>query len=218
MQSTLYKTIFSSTDANNKAHGVCSPTKPCSPTPKEASRLNASKKSFGLRKIMSQPTDHTRHHERLFRFNCPIGANTCTKLGTQHELLTHLQKCHHTAVTQYYCELGDRVNVKFCDNSLTCIAIPKNGILELFVVSRLKSSDRSTDGDLCWIWYVGNASNAQAYSVRLDSGNRTKWRGNATSLESSITEVLKAARYAVVERGCTHVLVEIKWTEQNHLY
>lgn len=87
----------------------------------------------------------------------------------------------------------------------------------MFVVSRLKSSDRSTDGDLCWIWYVGNASDAQAYSVRLDCGNRSKWRGNATSLESSITEVLKASRYAIVEVGCTHVFVEIKWTKPNSL-
>lgn len=160
---------------------------------------------------MNQPTnDQTRRHERFFKFNCPIGGNACSKLGTQHELLIHLQKFHHTAVTQYYCELGDRVNVKFCDKSLTCIAIPKNGILELFVVTRLKSSDRSTDEDLCWIWYVGNASDAQAYSVRLDFNNRSKWRGNATSLETSVTEVLKADRYAVVERGCTHVCVEIK--------
>lgn len=159
---------------------------------------------------MNQQNDQTRHHERFFKFNCPIGANACTKFRTQHELLIHLQKFHHTAVTQYYCELGDRVNVKFGDKSLTCLAIPKNGNLELFVVSRMKSSDRSTDGDLCWIWYVGNASDAQAYSVRLDCGNRSKWRGNATSLESSVTEVLKAARYAVVEAGCTHVFVVIK--------
>lgn len=160
---------------------------------------------------MNQPTnDQTRRHETFFKFNCPIGSNACTKMGTQHELLTHLQKCHHTAVTQYYCELGDRVNVKFCDKSLTCIAIPKNGIIEMFVVARLKCSNRSTDGDLCWIWYIGNAFDAQSYSVRLDCANRSKWRGNATSLELSVTEVLKSSSYAVVERGCTHIFVEIK--------
>lgn len=150
-----------------------------------------------------------------FKFNCPTATGktgSCAKMSTQHELLTHLQKAHKTSVTQYYCGFGDRTHIKFCDKSIVAVVIPKNGSLELFLVvkMRIKSGSNGNDdaGDICWIWHVGDRPNANSYYVKMDC-NKLKWRGNATSLECSVNEVIQTGKYASFEANLTSLSVEI---------
>lgn len=136
-------------------------------------------------------------------------------MSSVHELFTHLQKVHRTAVTQYYAALGDRTVVRFglSDRTVAAVAIPKNGRVDLFLVVRHRIGDGTADA--CWVWFAGDAMQSGTYQVRLECGG-VKWRGGVQSLETSAKEVMAGKRrngdrqYMCVEATASVVVVEIK--------
>lgn len=133
-------------------------------------------------------------------------------MGSVHEVFTHLQKVHRTAVTQYYAALGDRTVVRFgTDRTIAAVAIPKNGHIDLFLVVRHRLEQ---DEDACWVWFAGESARAGSFHVRLECG-RNKWRGITQSLESSLKEVLTSklsseVQFMCIESSAPSVVVEIK--------
>lgn len=134
-------------------------------------------------------------------------------MASVHEVFTHLQKVHRTAVTQYYAALGDRTVIKFGsdDRTIAAVAIPKNGQLDLFLVVRHSCGQ---DEDACWVWFVGDSATSGSYHVRLECG-RDKWRGVAQSLATSLKEIMASnknseSQYMRIESVANAVVVEIK--------
>lgn len=152
---------------------------------------------------------------QTLQLHCPATTEKpCTKImASVHEVFTHLQKAHRTAVTQYYAALGDRTVVLFgSDRTIAAVAIPKNGQLDLFLVVRYKRCGQ--DADACWVWFAGNAASAGTYHVRLECG-RNKWRGVAQSLGTSLKDVLATKtdserQFMSIESSTSSVIVEIK--------
>ncbi|KAG4079570.1 hypothetical protein HA402_012340, partial [Bradysia odoriphaga] len=142
---------------------------------------NLPKKSFTLETVITHP-----HKMDQFKYNCLSSSSSCPKMKSQHELLIHLQRNHKISVTQYYAALGDKINIKFSDKSVTSIVISKNENLEVFWVMKMRFSSGYRGlrhgKDICWIWYYGDAVEANLYSVKLEC-NKAKWRGVVNSLE-----------------------------------
>lgn len=133
-------------------------------------------------------------------------------MKSQHELLIHLQRCHKISVTQYYAALGDKINIKFSDKSVTSIVIPKNDKLEVFFVVKMRYSAGngiSSENEMCWMWYYGDAVDANLYSVKFEC-NKTKWRGVVNSLEMSANDIINSSRYGTFEWPVVDLIVEIK--------
>ncbi len=165
------------------------------------------KKSFTLKTVITHP-----HKVDQFKYNCLSCSLSCAKMKSQHELLIHLQRNHKISVTQYYAALGDKINIKFNDKSVTSIVIPKNDNLEVFFVVKMRFS--SCNGsrqakDMCWIWYYGDMVDANLYSVKLEC-NKTKWRGVVNSLEIGVNDIVNLSRYAIFEWPIVDLNVEIK--------
>lgn len=147
-----------------------------------------------------------------FKYNCLSCSLSCSKMKSQHELLIHLQRNHKISVTQYYAALGDKINIKFSDKSVTSIVIPKNDKLEVFFVVKLKynfGSGIRSGNEMCWIWYYGDTVDANLYTVKFEC-NKTKWRGVVNSLEIGVNDIVNLSRYAVFEWPIVDLILEIK--------
>lgn len=173
------------------------------------------------------PIPKTVRQSPALRMHCPHSstaatagkAATCPRLGSTHELLTHLQRAHRTTLTQYYCSLGDRLTVRFAERSICALAIPKNEQLELFLVLQrpaVADDDGAAAGkrtNTCWVWYVGGGEMAAAYRVRLECGEHNKWRGAVRSLDDGAgvgqTDVWQSEGCARIEAATASVVVEI---------
>lgn len=143
-----------------------------------------------------------------FKYNCLSCSPSCSKMKSQHELLIHLQRNHKISVTQYYATLGDKINIKFSDKSVTSIVIPKNDRLEVFFLVKMKYSSIRTASEMCWIWYYGDTVNANLYSVKLKC-NKMKWKGVVNSLEIGVTDIINLSRYAIFESPIDDLIIEI---------
>lgn len=165
------------------------------------------KKSFTLKKVITHP-----HKVDPFKYNCLSCSVSCSKMKSQHELLIHLQRNHKISVTQYYAALGDKINIKFSDKSVTSIVIPKNDKLEVFFVVKLRYNSGSgirPGNEMCWIWYYGDTVDANLYSVKFEC-NKTKWRGVVNSLEIGVNDIMNLSRYAIFEWPIVDLILEIK--------
>lgn len=191
-----------------KPHARCSPSKPCSRDP-----VNSQQSLKTISKVPS--TVKPTAQPRTLQLHCPANGKSCTKvMGSVHEVFTHLQKAHRTAVTQYYAALGDRTVVRFgSDRTISAVAIPKNGQLDLFLVVRHRCGQAHQDA--CWVWMAGDGPSAGSYQVKLECG-RDKWRGVAHSLGTSLKEVLASkldsdrSQFMCIESTANSVVVEIK--------
>lgn len=170
------------------------------------------KKSISLRKLI---TAGDSDKSARLRFQCPSG-KACARMGSQHEILTHLQKFHKTSVTQYYCALGDRINIKFSEKSVSAVVIQKKGVSEWFLVAKMKSTGAavgsttaSKNGDIFWVWYWGDEASANLFDVKLEC-NRKRWRGKAVSLECSVGDVIKSTNFTIIDCSQSNFFIEIK--------
>ena len=129
--------MYSADVSGSKTFTNCNSNKLChvDKTTNPSNQKLIAKKALIVRKCTEDPSDTIKS----IQFCCPNGDRTCnSKLSSQHELLTHLQKIHKTTVTQYYCAFGERINVKFCDKSIVALVIPKHNSCEYFFVVKMK--------------------------------------------------------------------------------
>lgn len=69
--------------------------------------------------------------------------------------------------------------------------------------------------DACWLWYVGSEEVAAGYHVRLECGERYKWRGASRSLaavaaaDGNVDDWLREG-CARIAATATSVVVEVK--------
>lgn len=203
--------FFKISDGKNKSNTKCTATKLCDNQKAEQKDIVSTKKTI-FRKSITLTSD--KPSVASFKFNCPTG-KSCAKMSSQHDLLTHLQKVHKTTVTQYYCSLKDKVTVKFSEKSIIALVIPKNGNLDMFLVVKVNNNDSnsemvdSNELNCCWVWYVGNKTNANLYHINMEY-NKIKWRGTSYSLETNMGDILKSNSYAVLDSNVTNLFIEIR--------
>lgn len=75
---------------------------------------------------MTSPVLSVKHKN----YHCPTGKSCAdqdventSKMFSQWDVLTHLQRVHQLSVTQYYGTFGDRMHVELMNKSISCIAI-----------------------------------------------------------------------------------------------